>query len=523
MRIAATALLAMATWTSARAGSAQIPPEPPPPGAPVIGSSPPAPPPNVFAAQGADDLAGYRGGFFLRDRGDRFRLFPRLLLEADAGFSLGPGVDELAAQKGGADLRGRLVLRRAKVGFEGDVERRIGFSLQVELGGQPLSNPLGDRQNAASKAGSSPSPVSAAWAPVQTPAPGASLADVWINLSACPCFNLMVGQFQVPLGIENRTEDGATPWMERNLAIRGLAAPNARDIGAMAWGQFGDRTIQYELGLFGGDGQNRPTVDDEIDFTGRVFTRPFIGRGELGRHAQVGVSARVGLRDPSAVGYDRPAITSAHGFALWRPAYLDLQGRTIHVLPSGAQTAVGGELRGRLGRFDVQGEAYFVSDDTREAVEGFQFTNTERLGRLRGVAWYAQLSAWPLGEAFSRPEPGIMDPRSLGPARPFHVRPGLEVLAIVSGVNATYAGASRRGTPQASVASAIEIYEVGVGAQVWLTQHARVALNYLVYVTPGSGGGGNAAQVPASLSSDRATARSGHLLHELGARASLSF
>ena len=114
----------------------------------------------------------------------------------------------------------------------------------------------------------------------------------------------------------------------------------------------------------------------------------------------------------------RPGPGDVHGD--WgsdeRPGSL---GRQIHIIPSGAQNAIGGELRVPVSIFDIRGEAYYVANRTREAVEGYQLTNTERLGRVRGTGWYAQVSAWPFGDAFVTGDPGLVRPtRSTSPRRP---------------------------------------------------------------------------------------------------------
>jgi hypothetical protein len=294
----------------------------------------------------------------------------------------------------------------------------------------------------------------------------------------------------------------------------------------MAFGYFGERFFNYELGVFQGDGPNRPGIDSRFDFAGRLFVRPLAGRanGNFARTAPIGLSTRLGQRDPAHVGYDVAPITTGEGFALWRPTYVDQLGRVEHVIPSGGQTVFGGELRFEVSRFSFQSEAYFVDNHTREAVDGFQLTNTERLGHLHGAGWYVQLSAWPLGDAFVRPEPGIIVPRQLDlhavPGRP---KRGLEVLAVVSGIDASYDGASRQGMLDAAApASKIALYQVGFAAQYWHTQHVRFAVDYDLYVAPGSGGSSGTV-VPDNL----VTARSGmvgtgHVVHELGGRLALA-
>src|SRR5262249_7755692 len=138
-------------------------------------------------------------------------------------------------------------------------------------------------------------------------------------------------------------------------------------------------------------------------------------------------------------------------------------------------------------------------------------TNTERYGRILGVGWYAELSAWPYGDAFLTPEPGIDHPRHLDLASrpPRHTPHGLEVIALVSGINGSYRGATR-GQPTVdpnTPAGDITVYQVGVGATYWHTRHARLGVNYMAYLTPRSGTVDNQAVVPDNLTSDPATGK----------------
>jgi hypothetical protein len=233
---------------------------------------------------------------------------------------------------------------------------------------------------------------------------------------------------------------------------------------------------------------------------------------------QIGVSGRHGDRNPTMVGYDYPTVTTGQGFTLWDPTYTDSQKRMIHVIPSGAQNQIGGELRVPAGVTALQAEAYWVDNGTREAVDGYQLTNTERLGHVYGAGWYVQLSAWPLGDAFIPPDPGMVRPRTLNlKAPPERLKKGLEMLVILPAVNARYEGASRGGTPDKKEPPAsVTIFEYGFGANYWLSRFFRTGVNYIVYHTPGSGTADNGAAVPGNLG--KTPTPGAHVLHEISAR-----
>ncbi len=508
MRIAISALMGMGVTLQGAAALAQA--------APPVVTPTAAVPPAVAPVESNDErpeLVGWRGGFFLRDAHDYFRFYPHLLVEADFYSSFGPGVSAVSAPDGAAGLKPRLSIRRARIGFDAELFKRWSVTALVELGGQAVADASGRYAPAQS--------------PVSTPAP----ADVFISYSVCKCLNVQIGQVVVPFSLANRTDDDYYPLLERPVAIRNFVVPSERDIGGMLWGELGPRVFSYEVGVFGGDGQNRPSVDSQVDFIGRLFLRPFGGGGtsDLEKYTQIGVSARHGDRDPASVGYDAPAITTGQGFVLWSPTYTDSLNRLIHVIPSGAQNQIGGELRLQSGRFALQGEAYYVANDTREAVDGDQLTNTERFGRIAGVGWYTQVSAWPLGDAFLTPEPGLDRPRHLNLAArpPARAAQGLEMIALVSGINGSYRGATRLGsTPDPSTPmSAITIYQVGATANYWYTRHTRFGVNYSAYITPSSGTPSvNEAVVPGNLTTAAGgVPNAGHVLHELSARLAVTF
>ncbi|MFT3774040.1 MAG: porin [Minicystis sp.] len=516
------------------------PPAPPAPGS-VAAPEPPAPVPSPFPPEGESpdermDQVGFRinGGFFIRDSRDNFRLHPFGLFDMNAYGFMGPGVNKVPSADTSVGLKPRLFIRRARIGFEGELLKRWSFAAVLEFGGQPIGNipgAAGPAETTAGKPGTAPTAASARYAPIESITSGAFPADVFINYSACKCFNITIGQFNSPITMDLRTGDLYHPLLERNVAIRSFITGNQpRDLGGIIWGELGPRVFVYELGVFGGDGQNRPSVDARVDFMGRIFARPFAGVGssDLAKFTQIGVSARHGDRDPSHVGYDYAAMTTGQGFVLWKPTYTDSLGRQVHIIPSGAQNMIGGELRTQVGRFAIQGEAYYLANNTREAVDGYQLTNTERLGRIKGVGWYAQASVWPVGDPFIGVEPGIFRPRhvDLKAKDTPHIPKGLEIIALAAGINANYKGGSRLGsTDDAKTPSGdITIYQIGGAVNYWHTRHVRVGIDYFAYLTPGSGTASNTAVVPDNLvKAADGTAGTGHVLHELGGRMAIAF
>lgn len=480
------------------------------------------------------ELAGYRGGVFLRDSEDTIRVQVRGRLHLDFHSFFGAGKDELEAEAGSALLSPRLVVRRARVEVAADLWRRWFVLFGLDFGSQPLTNPTGGQEVAASPPGQPPTANSARFAPFQTQSPSATLANAYVDYTFLRQLHIMIGQHQAPFSLENRTGNNTFTWLERNMPIRSFVVPNGKEMGAVLWGDVNDvKTVGYEMGVFLGDGPNRPQVDGYPDFIGRVFARPWARSGQSSAYdkVQVGFSFHGGARDPKFVAYDYPAITTALGWTLWNPRYTDSLARSIRVLPSGRQLRLGGELRVPINRFDVRAEAYWVDNGTREAVDGLQLKNTERFGSVQGLGYYAQVSFWAWGDPFVTPEPGFSRPPRLDLTKsPDTDKRGVEVSAMFGGVDAEYDGASRDGSYDAKTPGApgrtktISVHEVGVGATYWHSQFVRMSVNYFAYHTVGSGEGQNLAVVPSNLVSNIASpARTSTWHHELGMRLGLMF
>lgn len=513
-----------ATATTPEAAPA---PEAEPPDEPALELPPPPPPmPRLFAlgrrAEQDRPLVGLsHGRLFVRDPDDLVRLFPGARLELGFRSTLGRGVGDLGFAQSGGSPEAQFTVRRLRLELSGELFGHLDFTAGVELGGQRIGD--------TALTGEHPR-----FAPADALDGEIRPAVVSVGYRYRPWLNVTAGQVHVPFSMANRTDEAHFTMLERPLAIRGLGVPYDKDLGVMLWGELDERLFAYEVGVFTGDGQNRLAPDAWPDFVGRIFSRPFttLGDDSFLRFAQIGVSGRYGARDPERIAYDAPAMATGNGFVLWQPGYYDVYGRLEHVVPSGAGWALGGELRlpfdlpgGRA--IELRGEVVYVHDRTREAVEGYQLTNTERFGRLKGIGWYALLSAWPWGDSFVSGEPGVIRAPTLDDEPELRTPKGLELFAVASSIVANYSGATREGstadpyTPNSNIA----LYEIGGGAQYWYGTMLRLAVQYLAYFAPDSGDPErNQAVVVEDVApgapawEDRA-----HLMHELTARAAVTF
>jgi hypothetical protein len=528
-------------------------PAPPPPAAEAAPQPPAAPAPvreevNPAGAPAADAqalawTAGYHNGnFFLRDKSDVFRLYVMGRVHADWLDQLGPGVTSLPS---GSGVEDGFFLRRARLELAGEFFERWQWWVGAEFSSATAIDNAAANQATPTCTVATSSALSCATVkqnPVENPTVKAIPTDVFVNYGPTPWTNIQVGQYYLPFTLENRISDNTTPFLERSLVVRNIGAPLQRDIGAMLWGEAPDRVLYYAVALLNGDGPNRANVDNRYDVVGRVVVRPFVRTdASLSKWAQIGVSARTGSRDPALVGYDLPAMTTQGGFAFWKPTYKDSLGRTIHIMPSSSQWSIAGDVYMPIGRLDLTGEFVYLSENTREAVDGFQLSPfTERIGDFTGYGWYAEAGYWIFGDQ------DIIGPPSYG--RPIHLdltqpqkrpREGLEALAKFEQLHMTYTGNSRGGTLDALTPNGdINVDTVELGVNYWATKHLRVGINYSLFLFPSSApttatetggptqGPGQRAVAPGQLLAkgvDDNARDNGHDIHEIQVRVGVQF
>ena len=441
-----------------------------------------APPAGLGVGRDGNPLAGYHNGlFYLRDTDDNFRLYLGGRAQVDALIPMGPGVSDTA-------LKPTLMIRRIRPEISGEILKRWSFMFAGDFGQTGIDNARGTNEIQAARPGVAPSATTARFASAQGTAVRAAVTDVFLNYRAVPLFNFQIGQFDAPFSMENRTSDKYLPFMERSLAVRAFGVPTNKELGAMLWGEDEGRHVAYAAGVFGGDGQNRLDVDNRADFFGRVFVHPLSTFGGPLKDLRLGGSVRYGERQQSFVQYDYTPMTTQGGYAFWSPIYNGSKGFT-HVLPSGGQLGAAGEIRIPVGDFDVTSELIYINNRTREAVEGFQATNTERLGAMKGTAYYVTLGYWPFGHRDVNGIPGYENPahldfKKVAPRRPLQA---LQLLVKWEQLHAKYESASREGTPDAkNVDGSVKVNVLELGANYWATKHLRLSVNYGLNMFPGA-------------------------------------
>jgi hypothetical protein len=468
--------------------------------------------PQIFADIDDPRWFGDTGGLiYLRDSHDFLRLYPHAQLALEAHGFFGSRVTTLSGDRAGVDLGPRFFVRHARFELAGEVLERLTFDAAFDL-----------RANSA---------IDGARADGRKTR--VALDDAWGYVDAGRGLGLMLGVFQAPFSLENQTETQNLAFMERSVATRGFAVPAPKVLGAALVGSTLRHVVSWSVGAFGGEA-----------ITPGDFTRTFDVIGRFGwdstiqpRGVHLGISGRVGTRNPRDTSSDASAITTRQGFALWSPIRLDANGDRVRVQQTGNQFGLGVELRVVTPFLSLRSEGYYVSRDTREALDGAAGAGetsaavAERGGRLHGAAGYVELSTWPL-MALSileteQPKLGQYPHQThleLARTVPFRDCYGLELAALAGGILADYAAASRSGTPDPSAPGQhIQVIELGLALNYWHTARFKLGLNYSHYLTPHSGSARNLAAVPANLGPPEATLSSEHGLSELAARATLMF
>jgi phosphate-selective porin len=464
---------------------------------------------NSALAKDGHPLAGFHNGlFFLRDYNDNFRLYIQGRLQLDAYTYFGPGVPD-------SSLKDTILVRRIRPELTGEFMKYFQWQLAGDWGQTAVDNSNGKTtESSAAAPGAAPSATSGRFASAQTASIKAAVTDAWIGFHADDVFNLQFGQYDAPFTMENRTSDKYLPFMERSLAVRDVGMPDNKEIGLMAWGETPGGHANYALGMFLGDGQNRLDMDGNAEFIGRIFLHPLatsvegplkdlqIGAsllgGTRGAPASVSTTSAAGKTTTTynangAVNFDYPAMTTQGNWTFWANNYQNSMGTYTHVLPAGKQTDVAVEIRIPVSIVDLTSEIVYINNGTREAVEGYQATNTERFGAMTGTSYYIQAGVWPFGVPSRdiQGRPGYENPAHLNFAKADAAEPlhAVQVLAKWEQVMLKYDSTANSPTAARDakdISGEINVNAFSLGVNYWFTKHVRLTANYVYNMFPNS-------------------------------------
>lgn len=134
----------------------------------------------------------------------------------------------------GTNARDRFLIRRARLGVQGQWKEPVSFKLEADFGNNSLSG----------KSGYS-----------------AQITDVYATYSSSRAFNVRLGQFKTPFGYEQLTSDTKVLTIERSLPNDRLTV--GRQVGLGVFGEILEGKLTYSTGVFNGNGANNGLNDND--------------------------------------------------------------------------------------------------------------------------------------------------------------------------------------------------------------------------------------------------------------------
>ncbi|MEY4581881.1 MAG: hypothetical protein RL701_6584 [Pseudomonadota bacterium] len=489
---------------------------PPPAAPPVLLSAPseatPVPPPPVDPSHlvlpgPASDADRARldysdGTFYLRGFNDNLVLTTSGRLHIDTYTFAGKGV-EAYHRSNGTGLKTNMFFRRFVLEMGGLVRKQWFFWLGGNF---------------------APTSIDANQASVST----ANVYDAFIGYMPVPNVRIYFGQYNAPLTMENVTSSRWLDMMERALVVRTVATPYNKADGLMVWGDTESKAFEYQIGVFGGDGQNRPNIDDAFDGMARLVVRPLASRSDASNRLQIGVSGRYGWRDKNFIRYDAPNLSTPGGYTFWSSTYSHNTGMTdaagksitsdVHIQPDRDQSVLAAELYLPLETIDLRGEFVYVNEGRREV--GADRATTVRTGRFKGFGAYGQVSWWVAGTPRISGNPAgfygtLKVAEGLGKQADYAVQLVARAELMRLHYDANSRGGDGSGDGKDSATDDIQVNAYQLALNYWATKHIRVSAEYSLYQFPGTPGKENEAQAPGAK-------RDAHVLHEMSFRLGLA-
>jgi phosphate-selective porin len=104
-----------------------------------------------------------------------------------------------------------------------------------------------------------------------------ALIDANVDFLFNPAYSLRIGQYYIPMSLENNTSDSEMDTILRSQVVNALApsrdlGSQGRDIGAMFMGRYS--IAEYYIGVFNGAGINKMDTNQAKDVAGRLILHP---------------------------------------------------------------------------------------------------------------------------------------------------------------------------------------------------------------------------------------------------------
>lgn len=199
------------------------------------------------------------------------------------------------------------------------------------------------------------------------------LRDAYLVILASPYAVIEVGQFKVPFSMEALYSHRYIDLIGRPAVVQSTVNPS-RDIGAMVYGKVVGKTIQYQLGIINGSGQNTHDRNDDKDGVARLIVSPF------DRTDNRWIS-RLSIGGAMTYGNEPFTTTASSISGLTPPGYTFYSPLTVN----GIRQRLNGQLSWFGGPFSVKGE--YIR--TREQRQGIVVNMVGDLSDFITDGWYA--------------------------------------------------------------------------------------------------------------------------------------
>lgn len=291
-----------------------------------------------------------------------------------------------------------------------------------------------------------------------------SILDAYGDLRLSPEFNLRVGKFKEPVGLERLQSWGNLRFVERGFPTQ--LVPN-RDTGLMLHGELFDARLNYQLGVFNGtpDGGSSDfdATDSSKDVAARVFTHPFRASDAPAlRGLGFGVAGTFGEQNRA------PRAYSTHGSQRFFGYRSGTTAAQANVVGDGTQWRLSPQAYWYWGPFGLLGEYAISAQEVWQAGGG---AGAGSVATLENSGWQIAASYFLTGEDNSY--------RPINPRRPFTLGGkgwgALELTARVGELDPDDGAFPIFADPSVSAAKA---FSWGLGFNWHLNRFFKLTFNY---------------------------------------------
>jgi phosphate-selective porin OprO and OprP len=281
-------------------------------------------------------------GLSVRSADSNFVMNIRGYIQADARFYLG--------QKSVPDT---FLLRRMRPIIEGTVFDKFDYRVMLDIASGNVTG---------SSAGNN-----------------ALIDDAYLNARFLPQFQVQIGKYKSPVGLERLQSTADLLFVETGFATQ--LTPNY-DFGAMIHNDYFNKPFGYAVGIFNGAADSA-SIDQDVndegkDVEGRLFAQPFLKTDfEPLRQLGFGAGGSVGTHAGPLPSYKTPGLQTFFSYA-------------TNVTASGQQYRVDPQAYYYWGSFGLEGEYILSRQTVRSAASGTT--------PLNNIAWQVEASYLLTGE-----------------------------------------------------------------------------------------------------------------------------